>query len=56
MMRRANVCNGHYLVKTKVRLKMMKNEVKKSGIERFDVKHLNSVEIRKTSRTVSGVM
>ena len=44
-MRRADVFSDHYLVRIKIRLKLMKNKVKKNIIERFDVKKLNSDEI-----------
>ena len=47
VMRGADVFSDHFLVRTKIRLKLMKNKVKNNTIERFDVKKLNSDEIRR---------
>ena len=46
-MRGADVYSDHYMVWTKIRLKLRKNRGKKNAIERFDVTKLSSVDIRK---------
>ena len=47
VMRGVDVFSDHYLVRSKIRLKLMKNKVKSNTIERFDVKKFNSDEIRR---------
>ena len=47
VMRGADVYSDHYMVRTKIRLKLRKNRGKKNAIERFDVTKLSRVDIRK---------
>ena len=47
VMRGADVYSDHYLVKTRIRLKLARAEGRKNARERFDVRKLRSEAIRK---------
>ena len=47
VMRGADVFSDHFLVRTKIRLKLARNKEKKNTKERFDVKKVSSDEILK---------
>ena len=47
VIRITDVLSDHFLVRTKIRLKLKKNKVKKNIIERFDVRKLNTDEIQR---------
>ena len=48
-MRGADVYSDHYLVETRIRLKLARAEGRKNVTERFDVSRLQSEEIRRRS-------
>ena len=48
VMRGADIYNDHYLVRTRIRLKLARNGERTEGRERFNVRKLQSEEIRKS--------
>ena len=48
VMRGADVYSDHYLVRSRIRLKLARVERKEKGRQRFDVRKLQSEEIRRS--------
>ena len=48
VMRGADICSEHYLVRTRIRLKLARNGERTEGSGRFNVPKLQTEKIRKT--------